>query len=102
MRRSTTAAILAWSAVSLVVSTSAYADVALQSFLEQALAWLRARDHDPAIAALIQIDGKVAAEAAAGSRAVGHLESVTVDDRWHIGSDTKAFRSEERRVGKEC
>ena len=91
MRRSTTAAILAWSAVSLVVSTSAYADVALQSFLEQALAWLRARDHDPAIAALIQIDGKVAAEAAAGSRAVGHLESVTVDDRWHIGSDTKAF-----------
>lgn len=91
MRRSTTAAILVWSAVSLVVNTTAHADVALQSFLEQALAWLRARDHDPAIAALIQIDGKVEAEAAVGSRAVGHLASVTVDDRWHIGSDTKAF-----------
>jgi D-alanyl-D-alanine carboxypeptidase len=91
MRRSTTAAMLACVVVFLMVSTSAHADAALQSYLEQALAWLRARDHDPAIAALIQIDGKVAAEAAAGSRAVGHPESVTVDDRWHIGSDTKAF-----------
>ncbi len=82
---------LAWAAVFLMVSTSAYADAALQSFLEQALAWLRARDHDPAIATLIQIDGKVAAEAAVGTRAVGHPESVMIDDRWHIGSDTKAF-----------
>jgi CubicO group peptidase (beta-lactamase class C family) len=27
----------------------------------------------------------------AGTRALGHSERATVDDRWHIGSDTKAF-----------
>jgi CubicO group peptidase (beta-lactamase class C family) len=42
---------------------------------------------------LIQLDGKVAAEAALGERALGHSEAVTVNDRWHIGSDTKAFTS---------
>ena len=40
---------------------------------------------------MIQIDGKIAAEAALGDRALGHPEHVTVNDRWHIGSDTKAF-----------
>jgi CubicO group peptidase (beta-lactamase class C family) len=49
------------------------------------------RDHNPAIAALIQMDGKVAAEAVVGSRALGHPQPATVNDRWHIGSDTKAF-----------
>jgi hypothetical protein len=72
--------------VSLAGSTTAQADAALQSFLEQVLAWLQHRDHNPAIAALIQIDGKVEAEAAIGYRALGHPESVTVDDRWHIRS----------------
>jgi CubicO group peptidase (beta-lactamase class C family) len=91
MCRSIAAAVLASAALFLVVSGPAHADTELQSFLEQALGWLRNRDHNPAIAALIQIDGKVAAEAAVGSRALGHPESVTVEDRWHIGSDTKAF-----------
>jgi len=91
MCRSMAAAVLASAALFLVGSTSARADTELQFFLEQALGWLRNRDHDPSIAALIQIDGKVAAEAAIGSRALGHPESVTVDNRWHIGSDTKAF-----------
>ena len=41
---------------------------------------------------MIQIDGKLAAEAALGVRALGsHPEPVTTNDRWHIGSDTKAF-----------
>jgi CubicO group peptidase (beta-lactamase class C family) len=78
-------------ALFLVGSAAAYADIALQSYLEGALAWLRDRDDNPAIAALVQIDGKIAAQAAIGSRALGHPESVTVDDRWHIRSDTKAF-----------
>jgi CubicO group peptidase (beta-lactamase class C family) len=91
MCRSMAAAVLASAALFLVGSTSARADTELQPYLEQALGWLRNRDHDPAIAALIQIDGKIAAEAAIGSRALGHPESVTVDDRWHIGSDAKSF-----------
>jgi D-alanyl-D-alanine carboxypeptidase len=75
----------------LVTGAPAHADTELQSYLGGALIFLRHRDHDPAIAALIQIDGKVEAEAAVGVRALGHPEPVTVDDRWHIGSDTKAF-----------
>jgi CubicO group peptidase (beta-lactamase class C family) len=55
------------------------------------LGWIQNRDHDPAIATLIEIDGRVAAQAVVGSRALGHPELVTVDDRWHIGSCTKAF-----------
>ncbi len=70
---------------------SAQADTGLQSFLEQTLVAAREKDHLPAVAALIQIDGKIAAEAALGNRALGHPEPVTVNDRWHIGSDTKAF-----------
>ena len=63
----------------------------LQSFLVQTLTAAREKDHLPAVAALIQIDGKIAAEAALGVRALGHSEMVTTNDRWHIGSDTKAF-----------
>lgn len=63
----------------------------LQSLLDEAIAWLRNRDHNPAIAALVQIKGEVAAESVVGNRAVGHPELATIDDRWHIGSDTKAF-----------
>jgi CubicO group peptidase (beta-lactamase class C family) len=77
--------------VLLAVCSSARADAALQAFLEQTLAAARDKNHLPAVAALIQIDGKTAAEAALGVRALGHPERVTVADRWHIGSDTKAF-----------
>src|ERR1044071_2974073 len=91
MRLPTATTLLAGTVFFLLGGTSAYADAALQSYLEAALAWLQNRDHNPAIAALVQIDGKVAAEAAIGSRALGHPAAVTIDDRWHIGSDTKAF-----------
>jgi len=67
------------------------AEEALQHFLEQTLAAVRDKDHLPGVAALIQIDGKLAADAALGVRALGHPETVTTNDRWHIGSDTKAF-----------
>src|SRR6478735_6497704 len=74
-----------------IAPSFAWAEEGLRTFLEQTLAAAREKDHLPAIAALIQIDGKIAAEAAMGDRALGHPESVTVNDRWHIGSDTKAF-----------
>jgi CubicO group peptidase (beta-lactamase class C family) len=77
--------------VLLLGSTASYADVSLQSYVQSALLWLQNRDHNPAISGLIQIDGQVAAEAAVGVRALGHPEAVTIDDRWHIGSCTKAF-----------
>ena len=79
-----TAALLAASAV-------AHADAALQAFLEQTLAAARDKDQLPAVAAVVQIDGQIEAEAVLGVRALGHPEPVTVNDRWHIGSDTKAI-----------
>jgi CubicO group peptidase (beta-lactamase class C family) len=91
MCRSMAATVLGFAALFLVGSTSSRADTELQPYLEHALGWIRNRDHNPAIAALIQIDGIVAAEAVIGDRALRHPESVTLDDRWHIGSDTKAF-----------
>ena len=77
----------------ILLASPAYAqdNVPLQTFLEQTLAAARDKDNLPAAAALIQIDGKIAAEAAIGVRAIGHRKSVTTRDRWHIGSDTKAF-----------
>jgi D-alanyl-D-alanine carboxypeptidase len=71
----------------------AQADAELQPFLQQTLQETLAGKHLPALAALIQINGKIAAEAAVGLRAEGHAEAVTVNDRWHIGSDSKAFTS---------
>ena len=67
------------------------ADAALEDFLIQTLVAAREKGSLPAVAALVQIDGKLAAEAAVGVRAVGHPDPVTINDRWHIGSDTKAF-----------
>jgi len=63
----------------------------LQSFLRQTLTAAREKHHVPAIGALVVRDGRIDAEAAVGVRALGQPEPVTVDDRWHIGSDTKAF-----------
>jgi CubicO group peptidase (beta-lactamase class C family) len=79
--------------VLITVSAFARADADLQTFLEQTLTAARAKDHLPAVAALIEINGKIAAEAALGVRALGHPDAVTVNDRWHLGSDTKAFTS---------
>jgi CubicO group peptidase (beta-lactamase class C family) len=65
----------------------------LQGFLEETLVTVRGAEQLPAIAALVQFDGRIVAQAAFGVRALGHPEQVTLDDRWHIGSDTKAFTS---------
>jgi len=79
--------------VLLTTPAMAQADSELQAFLEQTMAAARAKAGLPAVAAMIQIDGEVAAEAALGVRALSQPALVTVDDRWHIGSDTKAFTS---------
>jgi CubicO group peptidase (beta-lactamase class C family) len=63
----------------------------LQPLLDGALKSAQATHHVPAIAALLQINGKVVAQSAVGIRAEGHPEAVSVNDLWHIGSDTKAF-----------
>jgi len=75
----------------LVAGAHARADAELQKFVEQTLTDARARANLPAVAALVQIDGKIEAQAAIGVRAVGQPAPVTLDDSWHLGSDTKAM-----------
>jgi CubicO group peptidase (beta-lactamase class C family) len=77
----------------LAVMLAAQADEGLQAFLRQTLVEARDKHGVPAIAALVMRDGQVVAEAAVGVRAVRHPEPVTIHDRWHLGSDTKAFTS---------
>jgi CubicO group peptidase (beta-lactamase class C family) len=47
----------------------------------------------PALAAFSLHEGQILEAAAVGLRAIGHGEEVTVDDRWHLGSLTKAMTS---------
>lgn len=87
--------IIALAAASLAVgalSTVIAADTPEQ-VVRNALTMVRDRHHLPGVAALVQQDGNVVAELAIGVRAQGHAEPVTTSDRWHIGSDTKAFTS---------
>jgi CubicO group peptidase (beta-lactamase class C family) len=75
----------------VVAAPAAHADAELQAFVEQTLAKARDQHKLPGIAAVVQIGGKLEAEVAMGLRASGHPERVTTNDRWHIGSDTKAM-----------
>jgi D-alanyl-D-alanine carboxypeptidase len=45
----------------------------------------------PALAAAIWVDGRIAAQGVAGLRSVGAAVPAEVDDRWHLGSCTKAM-----------
>ena len=45
----------------------------------------------PAVAAAVVEDGRIVASGAAGTRRAGTSTPVTVNDRFHIGSDTKAM-----------
>jgi CubicO group peptidase (beta-lactamase class C family) len=83
--------LLSW--VLLVSGACANADAALQDFLSTTLANARDKAHLPAVAALVQIDGKIEARVALGVRELGSPEAVGQDDRWHLGSDTKAMTS---------
>lgn len=91
MTKSAAIAVMALAGLGAFVAPAARADPATQSFLEATLNAARDKHKLPAVAALVQIDGTIEAEAAIGLRAVGHPEAPTTEDRWHIGSDTKAF-----------
>ena len=54
---------------------------------------VRARFEVPALAAAVVRDGKIIASGAVGTRRAGASIPVTIDDRFHIGSDTKAMTS---------
>ncbi|CAN5413881.1 N/A [soil metagenome] len=71
----------------LSVGTPAAADDDLQ----EALAAIRRETDVPALGALVMRDGKEEAIAVVGRRRAGRATGVKVDDRWHIGSDTKAM-----------
>lgn len=59
--------------------------------LAELLAPIRARHRVPALGCAVVVDGELAALGVTGVRRVGHDEQVTVDDRWHLGSCTKAM-----------
>jgi CubicO group peptidase (beta-lactamase class C family) len=85
------ALLLLWAAI---MGTSAHAqgrsegtslDVVLQPYLT--------RYDLPAVAAAVVRNGEIIASGAVGTRRAGTISPVTIDDRFHLGSDTKAMTS---------
>src|SRR4029453_11133559 len=68
---------------------SASAQESLDALLDPYLA----KSDLPALAAAVVKDGKVVAVGAVGTRRAGEKIPVTVNDRFHLGSDTKAMTS---------
>jgi CubicO group peptidase (beta-lactamase class C family) len=80
--RTTLAAVLFFSA-----GGAANAQTSLDDLLTPYLA-----KHDlPALAAAVVQDGKIIASGAVGTRKAGEKIPVTINDRFHLGSDTKAM-----------
>ena len=63
----------------------------LQDFLETRVAELRDEAELTAVAAAVIVDGDLAGAAVSGDRRRDSGISVTVDDRWHMGSITKSM-----------
>ena len=61
--------------------------------LDKELAPYLKRHKLPAVAAAVVKDGKIVAAGVAGTRRIGTVSPLTVKDRFHIGSDTKAMTS---------
>ncbi len=59
--------------------------------LSSVLEPIRVRYGLPALAAAVFDDDSTIAQGAVGLRALGQDVAVTLDDRWHLGSDTKAM-----------
>jgi len=74
----------AWALAALVA-------LARQSDLAPLLAPIRAECGVPALAGLVLERGEVAAIGAVGERKAGSGVAVTIEDRWHLGSCTKAM-----------
>ena len=62
-----------------------------QTSLDDILTPYLARYDLPALAAAVVQDGKIVARGAVGTRRAGAAIPVTINDRFHIGSDTKAM-----------
>ena len=62
-----------------------------QTQLDDVLKPIRAKYGLPALAAAVVKDGSIIAIGAVGTRVLGTEIPVAVDDRFHIGSDTKAM-----------
>ncbi len=77
-------------AVVLLV-TSGYA--AAQTSLDKVLTPYLSRYELPALAAAVVKNGKITAVGAVGTRRAGEKNPVTLNDRLHLGSDTKAMTS---------
>ncbi|MBL8680714.1 MAG: beta-lactamase family protein [Myxococcales bacterium] len=72
-------------------STEASADAATLTGLAAILEPIRERRRLPALAALVADERTTIVRAAVGRRSVDDAASVTLDDKWHIGSCTKAM-----------
>ena len=59
--------------------------------LDAVLEPIRAKAGVPALTAAAYRGGKLLGRGAVGTRKQGGEEAVTLDDRWHLGSDTKAM-----------
>jgi CubicO group peptidase (beta-lactamase class C family) len=73
------------------VPASAPADAKVARDLAGELEAIRAKSNLPAVAAAVWRDGKLIDSAAVGVRKLGDATKVTVDDAWHLGSNTKAM-----------
>lgn len=71
------------------VEAGTLGDGSLDAVLEQ----IRDQEGLPSLAAALIVDGTLVESGATGLRAIGRPEEVTVNDRWHLGSLTKAMTS---------
>ena len=74
-------------AIAVWLASSAGAQERLDDLLEP----IRVKEQLPALAAAVSKEGRIVAAGAVGTRVQGKEIPVTVDDRFHIGSDTKAM-----------
>ncbi|HML28123.1 MAG TPA: serine hydrolase domain-containing protein [Hyphomicrobium sp.] len=72
---------------SLLFAGNVHAEASLDALLEP----VRVKYALPALAAAVVKDGKLAAVGSVGVRVAGMNNPVTADDRFHLGSDTKAM-----------
>jgi CubicO group peptidase (beta-lactamase class C family) len=77
--------------LALLASVAATSVARAQENIDQLLAEVRAKYALPALAAAVIKNGNIVAEGAVGTRVAGADIPVTLDDRFHLGSDTKAM-----------
>ena len=74
-------------AAAVLLASSAHAQERIDDLLEP----IPVKQELPALAAAVTREGRIIAVGAVGTRVQGQAIPVTVDDRFHIGSDTKAM-----------